>query len=135
VRHHSENPSYFDLRCMPPCAALCRTLRHRKGKKRATSSAPSAGRIVRSEQAPEWPRVLGRRNLLRSTSHMTAGVSASQHVGGIVRRNRFSAADLTTAPDPWPAESRHYGSNMCGPQLLTPARSSAWPSTAVLDRT
>ena len=37
VRHHSENPSILDIRLVPNFAAVCSSLLHRKGKKRATS--------------------------------------------------------------------------------------------------
>ena len=35
--HHSENESIFDFRFVRPFAAVCRSLLHPKGKKRATS--------------------------------------------------------------------------------------------------
>ena len=45
ARHHSKNPAIFGLRFVPALAAICRSLVHRKGKKRATliaTNAPSA---------------------------------------------------------------------------------------------
>jgi hypothetical protein len=42
VRHHSKNPAISDLRFVPPFAAVCCSLLHRKGKKRATLIASNA---------------------------------------------------------------------------------------------
>jgi hypothetical protein len=48
VRHHSENPPIFDLRFVPPLAAVCRSLLPRKGNKRATCGRKCQTRWRRS---------------------------------------------------------------------------------------